>query len=160
MFVTVILVVLALVVLGGLAVAAFAHGYDADDIRVGGCVTSGVTGLILAVAVVLSCTAMVSTKNVGIVTAFNRPVGQMDNGLHLKWPWEDVTEMDAAIQTDSDTQAHNDCVSARIAHQIGKAGSPRKSAHSLIGPHGAFGIGPVPSSSSAPASKLPRCAWG
>ena len=45
----------------------------------------------------------VSTKNVGITTAFGRTVGHLSNGLHFIAPWEQVTEMDAAIQADSYT---------------------------------------------------------
>lgn len=57
----------------------------------------------------------VSTKNVGIETTFGKPSGELSNGLHLKWPWEKVTEMDAAIQTD--TYFDNNCFKVRIAAQ-------------------------------------------
>lgn len=60
----------------------------------------------------------VSTKNVGIVTEGGRPVGSLSNGIHFILPWEKVTEMDAAIQTDYHTaQNGNTCVTIRIAHQ-------------------------------------------
>lgn len=49
----------------------------------------------------LSSLTMVGTKQVGVVTTFNRPTGTMTNGLHLKAPWQKVTEMDGTIQTDS-----------------------------------------------------------
>src|SRR6266496_6363750 len=43
----------------------------------------------------------VATKNVGAVTSYGKPVGNLDNGLGMTWPWEVVTELDAALQTDS-----------------------------------------------------------
>jgi regulator of protease activity HflC (stomatin/prohibitin superfamily) len=61
---------------------------------------------------------IVSTKNVGVVTEFGKPVGSLDNGFHFIAPWQKVTELDGAIQTDS--HAGNDstpCTSVRIAHQ-------------------------------------------
>lgn len=72
------------------------------------------------VFLIVSCLAVVGTKEVGIVTAFNRPVGVLDNGIHLIAPWEAVTEMDAAIQTDNDLAANKtpNCIETRIAHQV------------------------------------------
>lgn len=80
---------------------------------------AGTVGVLLAALFLfLASFVTVSTKNVGIVTSFGRPVSHLDNGPHLKAPWEDVTEMDAAIQTDNHVKAdHNSCISARIAHQ-------------------------------------------
>ena len=57
----------------------------------------------------------VSTKNVGIETTYGATSGENGNGLHLKWPWEKVTEMDAAIQTDS--YSDKTCIQVRIANQ-------------------------------------------
>jgi regulator of protease activity HflC (stomatin/prohibitin superfamily) len=73
----------------------------------------------LVVVLVFSASAtVVSTKNVGIVTSFGRPEASLGNGFHLVAPWQQVTEMDAAIQTDSYTQESNDtCIDVRIAHQ-------------------------------------------
>lgn len=53
------------------------------------------------VVLAFSCTAIVGTKQVGVVTTFNKPTGTMTNGFHLKAPWQKVTEMDGTIQTDS-----------------------------------------------------------
>jgi regulator of protease activity HflC (stomatin/prohibitin superfamily) len=62
--------------------------------------TASVSGVIAIVLLIMSTISIVSTKNVGIVTSFGRPTGDvLSNGLHLKAPWEDVTEFDAAIQT-------------------------------------------------------------
>lgn len=66
-----------------------------------------------------SCVTQVTTKNVGVVTSFGRPVGALGNGLHLKAPWHKVTEFDAAVQTDShkgkDTESS--CTDIRIGNQ-------------------------------------------
>ena len=64
---------------------------------------------------------IVSTKNVGVVTSFGRPTGSLDNGFHMVLPWEKVTELDGAIQTDSHVGNGKDdstpCTTVRIAHQ-------------------------------------------
>lgn len=67
-----------------------------------------------------SCSVVVNTKEDGILTAFSKPVGVLTNGFHLIAPWESVTEMDAAIQTDNDLDSNKpaNCVPTRIAHQI------------------------------------------
>jgi regulator of protease activity HflC (stomatin/prohibitin superfamily) len=79
--------------------------------RVTAIVLSGIFVLVL----LLGSITTVSTKNVGIETAFGRTSGHLSNGIHLVWPWVSVTEMDAAIQTDSYTRA--DCLNVRIANQ-------------------------------------------
>lgn len=61
---------------------------------------AAITGGIGVVLLIVSSLTMVSTKNVGIVTSFSKPTGQVfANGLHVKAPWQKVTEFDAAIQT-------------------------------------------------------------
>jgi regulator of protease activity HflC (stomatin/prohibitin superfamily) len=49
----------------------------------------------------ISCLTVVGTKKVGVVTSFNKPVGTLSNGIHTKWPWQKVHELDGAIQTDN-----------------------------------------------------------
>lgn len=50
---------------------------------------------------VLGSFTIVGTRQIGIVTSFNRPTGvTLDNGLHFKWFWQTTNEMDAAIQID------------------------------------------------------------
>ncbi|MBU4213867.1 MAG: SPFH domain-containing protein [Actinobacteria bacterium] len=78
-----------------------------------------VSGTLAVVTLFFSSAVIVSTKNVGIETSFGRPVASLSNGFHLIAPWNVVTEMDAAIQTDNhvktgDTQS---CITVRIAHQ-------------------------------------------
>lgn len=60
------------------------------------------TGLFVLIFI-FSSFVQVGTKDVGIETTFGRTSGHLSNGLHLKWPWQNVTSMDAAIQTDSYT---------------------------------------------------------
>ena len=89
-----------------------------DDQVLGRKVLTGVSWVLAVVTVlvlILSCTVQVSTKNVGIETAFGKTTGHLSNGLHVKAPWVSVTEMDAAIQTDSYTS--KDCLTVRIANQ-------------------------------------------
>lgn len=59
----------------------------------------------------------VGTKDEGIETSFGATTGHLSNGFHLTWPWVQVHTMDAAIQTDSYTQADKDCLPVRIANQ-------------------------------------------
>lgn len=53
-------------------------------------------GLILAAVLVFgsASTAIIEAKNVGVLTTFGKPTGSLDSGLHLKWPWQKVTELD------------------------------------------------------------------
>lgn len=73
---------------------------------------------IAAIFLAFSVLVTVETKSVGIVTSFGRPVGTLDNGLHVVAPWEKVPELDAAIQTDSHvgTDKETPCTTVRIAN--------------------------------------------
>ncbi len=73
------------------------------------CIVLGIIGI------GATCLVTVSTKNVGIETTFGKPSGELSNGLHPKCPREKVTEMDAAIQTDTYFDDH--CFKVRIAAQ-------------------------------------------
>lgn len=83
-----------------------------------GAAASALLGLVLLAS---SCVTQVTTKNVGVVTSFGRPVGALGNGLHLKAPWHKVTEFDAAVQTDSHKGKNGDgsstCTDIRIGNQ-------------------------------------------
>ncbi|WP_328466198.1 hypothetical protein OHA21_45610 [Actinoplanes sp. NBC_00393] len=73
--------------------------------------------LFLAVTfVVVSCISVVPTRNVGIVTSWNKPTGRT-TGAGLQWtaPWQDIDEWDATGQT----YAHlgDSCVWVTIAAQ-------------------------------------------
>jgi regulator of protease activity HflC (stomatin/prohibitin superfamily) len=61
------------------------------------------TGALGCLALALICTVIssfniVTTRNIGIVTNFGKPVGERGAGLAMVWPWQKVSEMDAAIQ--------------------------------------------------------------
>ena len=83
----------------------------------------GVSSLMVLIALIVafnSTFTTVPTKDIGITTAFGAPTGYLTNGAHFKAPWEDVTLMDGAIQTDTHNKIpdHEDCIKVRIAHQI------------------------------------------
>ena len=58
---------------------------------------------------------MIPTKQVGVVTAFGKPSGVLSNGLHFTWPWEKVTQLDGAIQTDNNIG--DDATTIRLGNQ-------------------------------------------
>lgn len=78
-----------------------------------------VAGTLAVLTLFLGSAVIVSTKNVGIETSFGRPVDSLSNGFHLIAPWNMVTEMDAAIQTDNHVKTGDaqSCITVRIAHQ-------------------------------------------
>lgn len=90
--------------------------------RIGLIVTAAASVLLLIVGFFTSFTT-VPTKEVGVVTSFGKPVDYLPNGPHLVAPWQDVTIMDATIQTDTHNREDGKafdvgCVKVRIAHQI------------------------------------------
>lgn len=93
-------IVLVLVVAFG-AVSRATAGDEAGRTR-GTRIAAGAAALTVLV-LILGSTTMVSTRNIGVVTTLGRPSGTLSNGLHLKAPWESVTEMDGAIQIDNHT---------------------------------------------------------
>lgn len=83
-------------------------------------VTAIVAASLCAICLFFSCYNPVGTKEVGIETSFNKPVGHLSNGFHLTAPWIVVHEMDAAIQTDTFSNGKRQsgaCTSVRIANQ-------------------------------------------
>jgi regulator of protease activity HflC (stomatin/prohibitin superfamily) len=56
-----------------------------------------VAGVITVFVLILGSTTIVSTRNIGVVTTFGRPGGTLTNGLHMKAPWQSVTEMNGTI---------------------------------------------------------------
>lgn len=82
--------------------------------KIAGWVAAGF-GALTALFVLVSAWTPVGTQNIGIETSFGRPVGHLDNGLHFIAPWDQVTQMDGAIQTDSYTGAN--CINIRVAEQ-------------------------------------------
>lgn len=79
--------------------------------------TYGAFGLVL-LFIAFSLVTMVPTRDIGIVTSFGKPVGNLDNGIHLKLPWEKVQLLDGAIQTDSYLQKNEEgCTDIRIGNE-------------------------------------------
>ncbi len=62
-----------------------------------------IAGGLAVFVLLLGSTTIVSTRNVGVVTTFGRPSGTLPNGLHVKAPWQNVTEMNGTIQIDNHT---------------------------------------------------------
>lgn len=62
-----------------------------------------ISGVLALFVLILGSTTIVSARNVGVVTTFGRPSGTLSNGLHMKAPWQSVTEMDGTIQIDNHT---------------------------------------------------------
>jgi regulator of protease activity HflC (stomatin/prohibitin superfamily) len=80
----------------------------------------GLAGIALLFLFLASFT-VVGTKNVGIQTSFNRPVGTMSNGWNWKAPWTDVTEWDGKLQnlrfSDTDQDDDGNGISVRLGNQ-------------------------------------------
>ncbi|BBH17364.1 hypothetical protein Back2_16510 [Nocardioides baekrokdamisoli] len=67
-----------------------------------------VSGVIL----IGSTVVQVHAKEIGVVTAFGRPTGEIGAGLHLKWPWQSVTKINETIFTD--TYSDNNALPVRL----------------------------------------------
>lgn len=70
---------------------------ELQPLKIGAVVMMSLTFLVFLFTIF----TMVGTKQVGVVTEFGRPVGNLNNGLHMKYPWQKVKELDGAIQTDN-----------------------------------------------------------
>ncbi|WP_280404752.1 SPFH domain-containing protein [Nocardia brasiliensis] len=105
-----VLLIIAIVlgVLAGLGLIArlFIDGKASDDRRIATGVSAGLAFLAL-VLVVLSSITIVSTRNVGVVTAFGKPTGTLSNGLHFVAPWKKVTELSGVIHTENQVGGWN-----------------------------------------------------
>ncbi|WP_099051474.1 SPFH domain-containing protein [Mycobacteroides salmoniphilum] len=78
-------------------VALFLRG----DERAVSFVVAAIAGFVGLIFLVFASTTVVGTRQIGIETTFSRPTGStLSNGLHLKAPWAQVTEMDGAVQID------------------------------------------------------------
>ncbi|MFC9432768.1 SPFH domain-containing protein [Nocardia sp. NPDC057030] len=81
------------------ALASLAARAKDEDVRIA---ARGATVLCAAVALLalaLSSFTIVSTRNVGVLTSFGRPVGTLSNGIHPKVPWQKKHELNGTIQT-------------------------------------------------------------
>ena len=71
---------------------------------------------------VFCTTQSVATKKVGIVKTFNKPeAGALGNGLQFKWPWQEISELDAAVQNDvfktEGAQGDNGPIQVKLANE-------------------------------------------
>lgn len=125
LFVTAIILLL---ISGG--VTLFAFSVKSDPKAPFGGIMGGATAVAALgwLLVFLSCVAVVGTKNVGVLTTFGHPDGYLSNGFHLTAPWQSVTELDDAVQTDTYASdggaaghqqggAVGTCIAVRIARQ-------------------------------------------
>lgn len=85
-----------------------------------GVLATGVGGIVFVIVLALSVTTIVPTRDIGIVTTFGRPTGELSNGFHVIAPWQNVTTMDGAIQLQSFTgnsyDDHGDAIQVRLAN--------------------------------------------
>jgi regulator of protease activity HflC (stomatin/prohibitin superfamily) len=65
-----------------------------------------VVGLIGVAFTAMACLTSVPAKSVGVVTSFGKPVRHLGPGVHIKWPWQVVHDMDGAIQIDDNLGQH------------------------------------------------------
>lgn len=65
----------------------------------GGSMMAAVAAFIIGgLIAVFTSAVIVPTREIGIVTTFGKPNGELSNGLHWTAPWQSVTNMDGAIQ--------------------------------------------------------------
>lgn len=121
--------IIALITLGAAAVSPVRGGVDQDIPAKAICRVIGVIVIaVAAICLLFASIVQVDTKNLGVITTFGRPSGSLDNGIHFKAPWTEVTEISDKVQTDTyaSDNGHTDktaqaangaCVNVRIARQ-------------------------------------------
>lgn len=89
------------------AIAVIVALFLRDEERAASFVIAAIAGFIGLIFLVFASTTVVGTRQIGIETKFGRPTGTtLSNGLHLKSPVTEVTEMDGAVQIDQHTGDH------------------------------------------------------
>ena len=84
-----------------------------DDIKKGGSTLAVILFVIAGIFLIFASVNQVPIRNVGIVTAFGRPTGEVTgSGLKVVAPWERVNDWDASVQTSDHTGPG--CVTVRI----------------------------------------------
>ena len=123
------LIFLSLLFLIAVGIAVSAHRWKYEPYRGEEKSISWVGYLVAAVLALVAIAWLLSTvivsvptKEIGVVKAFGKPTGELSNGLHTKAPWETVTNIDAAIQTDNylngpQDQGNDNTIPVRIANQ-------------------------------------------
>jgi regulator of protease activity HflC (stomatin/prohibitin superfamily) len=112
-----VLFILALVAVAVAAIAAITAVVlkrTSYDFPIGSTITAVVAAAVGVLCVIFSSANTVPPRNVGIVTSFNKPTGEV-TGAGLKWvaPWEKVEDWDASRQT-FDHKSEKTCVQVRI----------------------------------------------
>ncbi|MBF9326034.1 SPFH domain-containing protein [Mycobacteroides chelonae] len=106
-----IFIVLAIIAVIAVVIGLFAR----DEERTMSFVGAIIVGIIGLVFFASAATSVVGTRQIGIETKFGRPTGAtLTNGLHLKSPLTQVTEMDGAVQIDQHTGANS--IKVRLAN--------------------------------------------
>lgn len=118
MIISIILALLLLVIIGSGVVFFVTND---PETQFGSAATGIVVTVIFAITFVLATFVVVSTRNIGVVTTFGRPVGTLSNGLHYTWPWQSVTELDGSIQIDwhkdgDGGDGHGDAIVVRLGN--------------------------------------------
>ncbi|MBF9523083.1 hypothetical protein BKG71_03690 [Mycobacteroides chelonae] len=100
-------IILAFVAVVAVIVSVFFRGAENREERLTCLAVAGIAGVVGIVFLVFASTTVVGTRQIGIETKFGRPTGTtLSNGLHLKSPVTEVTEMDGAVQIDQHTGDH------------------------------------------------------
>ena len=102
MITTIIIAVLTLIALASFAVAFLFHRQEIDysDEASVATITGGVFLTIALLITVFASTTIVPPRTVGVKVAFGKPVGVVNNGLHIKAPWTKIEKLDGAVQND------------------------------------------------------------
>lgn len=88
------------------------EGYNGSPDRTFRIPIAGVTVLLSALFIALSCVSFVGAKNVGIVTQFNKPIGTGTAGALWHAPWQGVTEIDGTVVTNE--YYGDNCITGKI----------------------------------------------
>jgi hypothetical protein len=86
------------IILFVVAVIAVGVAVFSEDFRIGGAATAFICGTLGVLVLLFSCYDRVDTRNVGIITAFGKPVGVHGAGIVWHAPWKQVHELSEAIQ--------------------------------------------------------------
>ena len=106
-----IAIVLLIIALIGIAISPFlktesSNGYSTSNPRKI-VFLSALGVLVLGIAfTIMACFTSVPAKSVGVVTSFGKPVRHLGPGVHTKWAWQVVHDMDGAIQIDDNLGEH------------------------------------------------------
>ncbi|MGF7228868.1 MAG: SPFH domain-containing protein [Candidatus Saccharibacteria bacterium] len=89
---------------------------DAKMFRNGARVVAVLAFILVGVMTVVSSANQVPTKEIGVITTFGHPDGELTNGLHFISPFSKVTTLDGAQQNDQRLSAST-CTTVRLANQ-------------------------------------------